>query len=248
MASADREKVIAGLTEEGSLWPVIDVNGCPVCATPKRSLRYEACPECKELAHLHGGALRSFEMVTLSTPQEGFETQVREWKDFWRCAVDGPGEDLARRVAAPLSSYLDAHAAALGLNDRRSLLTWVPSSSELIPRALDRARMDGWFAPRLRRTGELAEGVMRQRQLGHAGRKSKTANDWIVGGKVKDRKVLLLDDVYTSGASMHSFAAALVVAGAREVSGLALVRNIGGTVYQEALADSTRKWKPSDRW
>jgi predicted amidophosphoribosyltransferase len=111
----------------------------------------------------------------------------------------------------------------------------VPSSKDVIAQALARAQIDAWFAPGAVRTGEAVEGQLRQRQLSGDARRLREAASWIVGRKAAGHSMLLIDDVYTSGASMHSFAAALREAGASQVVGLALIRSIGGTVYQEYL-------------
>jgi len=63
---------------------------------------------------------------------------------------------------------------------------------------------------------------------------------------------VILDDVYTTGGSMHSFARALKEKGACRVHGVALIRTIGGTVYHDALRahrsrETGLRWSPDAR-
>ena len=62
--------------------------------------------------------------------------------------------------------------------------------------------------------------------------------DWATGGaSVTGRSVLLLDDVFVTGASILSYAAALRQAGAADVRGVVVVRHLRGldSDYFDAL-------------
>jgi predicted amidophosphoribosyltransferase len=99
----------------------------------------------------------------------------------------------------------------------------VPSSKPLVEAALTRAGHEGWWVPSLALELVRAhEGVVRQRE-----RKGKermvVADKWeIAAEKMQSAPpILLLDDIYTTGGSLHSLAAELKRAGARTVKAVA---------------------------
>lgn len=241
-----RSDAIELMVDEGALWPILDVNGCAFCGNPSRREKWDVCGTCIKMRKRHRRSLNRLEVVTLSTDREGFQPLIALWKDHWGAKVDD-WQQLAPRVAAPLSSYLESAAERLRLSHADTILSWIPSSTGVIPNALKRAEGQGWFAPEATSTGCAKEGLPRQRLMGER-RVDRRPEDWIVEAQVEGKRVVVMDDVYTSGASLHSYAGALKKAGANEVTGVALNRNITGMVYQEAMRGSEARWDPEDCW
>ncbi|HVV53132.1 MAG TPA: phosphoribosyltransferase family protein [Polyangia bacterium] len=149
--------------------------------------------------------------------------------------------DLARRLgrllAAPLAEALarggfsreDAvvavplHAARLrarGFNQALELARWALAALARTPAA---------GLPRLER--RLLDRVRPTRELGHAGPAARFAE--VAGAfacpdpaRLRGRRVLLVDDVYTTGATFTACADALLRAGAAEVHALSLTRAV----------------------
>lgn len=237
-AASARSGVISELIDHGRLWRIYDVNGCPACFAPRRTPGYAMCASCREVIDSNPLGLDSIDFVTLSTPREGLEPTVIRWKDAYG---GGSTSDLLR-LAAPLSAYLERHSAALGLNSPDVFVTSVPSSSALIPSLMDLCREVGWFNVGVEKVGHARDPTRKQRYLSFDVRRRLTRQDWVVDeAEVAGRQAVLVDDVMTSGASLHSYAAALKFAGAWRIRGVVLVRNIGGTVYQEVLHAERRE-------
>lgn len=72
----------------------------------------------------------------------------------------------------------------------------------------------------------------RQSELSAAERQEAARGKYTVGGNLSGRAVLLLDDVYTSGFTMHDAARALREAGAASVIGVVYARR----VFPDAMA------------
>jgi ComF family protein len=91
----------------------------------------------------------------------------------------------------------------------------------LLARALDRARTEARLLLRLRETGS-------QTALDRKSREANVRNAFglepLRAAAVRDRAVLLVDDVMTSGASLHAAARVLRQAGARRVAAVVLAR------------------------
>lgn len=235
-AALARSNVISNLIGDGHLWRVYDVNGCPACFTPRRTPGLSECTSCREVVGRNPLGLDSLDVVTLSTPREGLEPLAIRWKDAYG---GGSNSDL-HKLAAPLSAYLETHSDALGLSSD-VLITDVPSSSALIRSAMNLCRTIGWYDVEMETVGGARDPGRKQRHLEQDVRRRLTRDDWVVDEEaVGGRETVLIDDVMTSGASLHSYASALKLAGAWRIRGLVLIRNIGGTVYQEVLQAEQR--------
>jgi len=91
----------------------------------------------------------------------------------------------------------------------------------LLARRLAAAKTDATLLLRLRETGSQAaldRGARRRNVEGAFGVEPLRA------GEVRDRHIVLVDDVMTSGASLHAAARALAQAGAQRVSAVVLAR------------------------
>lgn len=132
------------------------------------------------------------------------------------------GREVA--LARPLGAMLAEHASLLPPFD---LVAPVPLARErLVDRGFNQARellrgFPGRVMPGLlRRTRPTSPQV----RLDAAARARNVAGAFQARADCAGRRVLLVDDVVTTGATLSAAAAALLAAGAREVHGLALLR------------------------
>ena len=143
-------------------------------------------------------------------------TLVRVWKEHGR-----------RRLAADAAGLVTEVVARPEVD----LLTFVPGDPEralergrIAPAALANALSVAWAIPAanlLRRTRSLE----RQRGLGLAERRRNVRGSVVAEGEIP-RRVCVLDDVYTSGATLNECASALRRTGARHVEVITLARAV----------------------
>lgn len=244
-----REDFLERLRSDGRLWPVVDFHGCPRCYMPRRSALY-VCSTCLAVGAKNPLALDSFEAITVATTTGGLEPLLASFKDRPRAE----GDRALARLAAPLTSYLERHRDGLELGSEQTLFTGVPSSSNVIARALQLGIKLGWFDRETEHTGESRHPERKQRKGDRDSRRSLTYADWSVDAdRVRDRNVVLVDDLMTTGASLHSYAKALKRAGAKRIRGVVLIRHVSGYVYEEGLAQLRSRgeepsWSPEHRW
>lgn len=246
---AARETAMDALRSKGLLWPVLDIHGCPRCFSPRRSDR-GVCSTCFEVGLKNPLALDSLEAITVATVTGGLEPILASCKD----RPGHRGDVALLQLAVPLTAYLERHRDALELEVEETLFTAVPSSSNVIARALSEGVRLGWFNREIEPTGESLDPNRRQRHRDKASRQSLTHAAWSVEAeRVRNRNVVLLDDLMTTGASLHSYAKALKLAGARRIRGVVLIRHVSGSVYEEGLEmrrsrGSEPLWSPDRRW
>jgi ComF family protein len=152
-------------------------------------------------------------------------------------AYSGPARDLVRALKfRGATAVADAMAAQIAANAPAALLAGVLVPVPLHPRRLRRrgynqaaliadalARRAGLeVADCLARSGSAATQVGRDRSE----RRSGPAGSVELRGPVPDR-VVLVDDVATTGATLAACAAVLRAAGAHEVTALVFARTIG---------------------
>ncbi len=143
-------------------------------------------------------------------------TLVRVWKEHGR-----------RRLAAEAAGLV----AEVVARPEVDALTFVPGDPEralergrIAPAALAEALGAAWDLP----AGELLErtrSLKRQRGLGLAERRRNVRGSVVASGEVP-RRVCVIDDVYTSGATLNECASALRRAGARHVEVMTLARAV----------------------
>ena len=143
-------------------------------------------------------------------------TLVRAWKERGRRALAHEAAGLVLE-ALPLPD-VDVLVHVPGDPERARERGSVP------PRALAQALGSAWDLPAadlLRRVGPLP----RQRGLALAERRRNARGSVVTRGEAP-RRVCLVDDVYTSGATADACAAALRSAGARRVEVVTLARAV----------------------
>jgi hypothetical protein len=222
-----RTPVLVGLAGRGGLWPLLPWNPCALCALTRRTPDpAPLCDGCRRLRRIYGTVLADLEPAALTARDWSLGAAVRTFKDAG-ARIHGPH---ARALAAILSAFLEARLgpAALAPSDHaQRVIAPVPSAHPAIPAALARARHEDWWAPELRPVARVRDGVPGQRRRPRAER-LRIDGKWLVdAAAVASRDVLVLDDVCSTGATVHSFARALRDAGAREVRAIVLARNAG---------------------
>jgi hypothetical protein len=201
--------------------------------------------------------MESLEFVSMTDDDRVIDSLLR-WKmnGLWTpdrsngASLWQHNRDDALTCAAALSAYHSAHQHKLLAQDATS--TSVPGSRALIEVTVRLARMLDWPVPTINRLAAEATPHS-QRQARREARMNLGSEHWQIADAVA-QPVLVIDDVYATGASMWSFAKALRDQGAPRVRGVALVRWASGTVYREHLADLRAKhgisewqWNPERR-
>lgn len=233
-----RAKTAANLLAEGLLelvYParcaVCDKPGTALCDSCERELDLidasTACPRCgapfglgqcvacsgQDFAFSAGRAVGSFD--------NAFSLLVTVYKDG--------GE---RRLAEPIARLM-ARAAGASWRVWADAVVFVPDSADAFARrGFDHMELIASpFAGYLR--VPLLDVVVRgaaadQRGLGRSERADNTADSFSLvegaEGLLRGRRVLLLDDVFTTGATLHAVSRVLLDSGAREVRALVLAR------------------------
>jgi ComF family protein len=137
----------------------------------------------------------------------------------------------ARRMAVPLGALLAAHAAARRL-DAEAVLAIPLHRARLAERGFNQAEAlasevaRGLGLPLINVGLERIRATDQQAKMADARARAENMRDafrW--HGARPPRRLLLVDDVYTTGATMGSCAEALRAAGAEAVYGLALARS-----------------------
>jgi hypothetical protein len=186
-------------------------------------------------------------MLTVSTKRDSPEHLIWSWKEEADAAGvrQAPSEWLSS-VGTHLAAYLQAHERRLLGDD--PLVTSIPSRVPLVACALDAPAARERLLVRIERTGDKNGSWLQHTMGGQTERLARTTADWLVDGRaVSGRHVLLIDDVFVTGASMFSYAAALKSAGARHVGCIAVTRHVSLTHadYFDALriVRRTRSWE-----
>ena len=191
---------------------------CPRCGAPFGSV---VCTEC-------AGVPTELDRCLAAAVFDGPPARiVRAYKDAGERRLAG---EIARLMLdAAVRAQRDAPERYAGLLVRCDAVTFVPATAaayrrrgfdhmELIARRF--CALSG--IPLL---DALAKhGIADQRELGRAARLAGAAGAYEVVAPVRGKRILLIDDVVTTGATMSAAAAALKGSGAAWVDGLALAR------------------------
>jgi hypothetical protein len=225
-----------------------EVPSCSVCGLPE--LR-DLCRRCRVLLNRFDWSIESIEYLAVSSKRDWLERLIWTWKGnaeiSERFGVD-PSDEL-QSVAAGLSAYFEHHQDRL--LDGVSLITAVPSRVPLMATAFAVAERRGWFSLPVQPSGRKAGLWFQHACRTGEERLGRSIEDWAIDvDTVCGQHVLVLDDLFVSGASMLSFMLALRHAGAWPVRGVALDRHIGDQHwnYWDALRivhrSGDRLWSP----
>lgn len=185
-------------------------SACPRCARPQN--HHGVCADCLAHPPAFGAAWAPFQ---LQAPVQQRIHAIKYRADF------GSARLLARLMARAAPRPLPAQAVLIPvpLHRRRLWQRGYNQSLELareLHRELKLPLQPGW-ARRLRSTAD-------QIGMDAAARRRNLRNAFAVDARVAGRCVILLDDVMTTGATLHELARACRRAGASEVWAWALAR------------------------
>lgn len=190
---------------------------CPCCGSPRPRARAddagERCRECRT---------RTLAFAT-ARAAVAYDDALRGFVGAWK--------ERGVRGAAPLAAGL-----VLGAVPRprgAEAITWVPPDRDRALRRGDhpaerlaRALGQGWGLPAQPLLARRA-GSRRQRGLGRSERQANVLGAFrALGMGPPPHALVLVDDVYTTGATVSAAAAALLAAGARRVDVVTLARAV----------------------
>ncbi len=202
-----------------SLIEILENQYCPFCSPPRVVPDGRTCEKCRKSHKLTG-------LFCAASHENPLARQLINQLKYepW----------LAKCLAPALANLIISHFGLIHKKDLGEFL-WIPAplhKKKLKQRGFNQSAE---IAKELQKAlgGELAENVLiktaptlPQAQL------SKTQRQTNLNGvfrcdnaeKIKNRKILLVDDVFTTGATMEECARTLRMAGAKEVWGVAVAR------------------------
>lgn len=220
--------MVRRLAGRGRIWRLLDYQSCRFCGRPRRpehARDFPTCYDCGQLAQKYDQALEDLVPLTLTTPSWAVGAGLREWKDDFGCR---PHAIMAPGFAAIWSAFLEKQLPRLAPPLGFGVITTVPSSRPTVVVALQRAATEGWWVPQVTEVASSDPKFPRQRERA-PGDRSTIEGKWQVSeDAVLGQDALVLDDITTSGGSVHSFARALRNAGAQSVRAVVMARNVSG--------------------
>ncbi|BEI59381.1 ComF family protein [Blautia luti] len=213
---------------------------CPVCQKVLKDQNRMICPECEENLHPVGHP-RCF---LCGKPVNAGE-YCRDCEKHHHLFDQGIGifvydERMRRSVTRykyyGCREYGDFYAAAMYRFGRKEILRWDPQLIVPVPIHRTKLRMRGfnqseYLAERLGRyTGipvdpDLVQKVRRtpsQKKLTAVQRRKNLESAFRVTRKISEKRILLVDDVYTTGSTMDAMAACLKKKGGEKIYFLTL--------------------------
>lgn len=195
-------------------------------------------PECYLCSQVYAGQLNDLFVCSYSF-MPGLESLLHKYKDW--ANYEWAAKPLASLLDRSLAEHRECFALSVGVRD--VVYTWVPSNNprrtfDHLKRILDTAPS----TPSLPWEDQI---IARSSQHDRPARRQLAPEAYVVNrAALAGRSVVLLDDVWTTGASMASAAAALRDAGAANVVGLVLGRQLNRS-YREA--ESAELYEEIDR-
>lgn len=191
---------------------VLDGHLCALCGAPRPRAGEERCRECR-LRRLAFASARA---------AVAYDDALRSFVGAWK--------ERGVRGAAPLAAGLVIGAV---VRPRVDVLSFVPPDRDRAlrrghhpPERLARELGARWDLPVVPLLARRA-GVRRQRGLGRAERQANVQGAFrLLGPGLPPPAVALVDDVYTTGATVSAAAAVLLAAGAERVEVVTLARAV----------------------
>lgn len=203
-------------------------DGPDICSTC-RSWRPDGQTECDNCAENSAVLGTSAPVIPISLYRK--PSPLRDWLTYYKPNDDVHHPEYAVVLATILSRWADAHASALSdWCEGYDTICVVPSATRSPPHPLERVIDDyvPFLANQRRNLLLRGEGV-----LGH---RSPSLSGYVPTAELSGMRVLLIDDVYTTGARSQSAAYALLSAGAVVPAILVIGRRINPDWRTEVAA------------
>ena len=225
----DRDDWVAAMEEAKVLHPPLaPPTACSRCLRPLEAdkRQWGTCYPC---GHHHPHTLAGISAVTYGA------AGTRPWDFFTTTKFEQTTADklasFVNGIAAMLSATVESEQPSFSDGNANHIVVPLPSSHGLIRRCLDAIEVNGW--PSLRVVGALiAAERPRQTGLDETSRREAAAGKYTASAAVADKHVLLVDDAYTSGYTIHDAARAVIAADAASVAAVVYARRI----HPEAMA------------
>jgi predicted amidophosphoribosyltransferase len=193
--------------------PPVGTGICTVChGVPNPG--WSNCYSCDQSMGQVSRPLRRIVPIAIFAPRDQLDTLLASYKNSSNPAVQARGR---ARIAALFTRFLDAHDECIS-SDGWNVIAPVPSTRQRPGTHPLRSALA--LAPRYRAQVNdlLAGGTAR------TGHNQAHDDGFRVTRDVQGLRVLLADDMFTSGARMQSAASALTLAGATVVAGVVVGR------------------------
>lgn len=197
--------------------PAAGLEVCPVCHSWK-GLGFAVCSSCNSTAWV-AGAVQRIVPVTLWETGSVAGRLLHQYKD-----AESPRR---QEMAALLYRFLSIHLACLSNGAPFDLVTHVPSKSGRLPHPLGLI-LDEIFGDRHQTLLTLGPGAA------HIARNTTVRDGFTASQAASGRTVLLVEDTFTSGATLQSASVALTSAGATVHTALVMGRKITPEFCSEA--------------
>lgn len=202
-----------------ALEPIDPRESCLWCGAPFGAT---LCTECR--GEERDERVRVLAAVCFSGPAPRI---VRAYKDGGERRLAGPIAEMMLDAACHAEQAAPERFA--GMLERADAVTFVPATAAAMRRrGFDHmehiARAFGGAAGVVISDVLAKRGAADQRALGRAGRLREAQGAYVVVGDVAEARLVLLDDVSTTGATIHAAARALMRAGACAVDAVVFAR------------------------
>lgn len=192
---------------------------CPICRS-WRETGYGLCRNCHQaVEELTSPCTRVLPVCLYAKP-----SRMRDRLTYYKDGDDAERAKYAPEVASILERFFAENDSRLvNVTGGWDSACVVPSESRVPPHPLELA-LSAWPA-----THVPNREVLLERHVGRLGHRALSDDAFRTLIDVAGRRVLLLDDVYTTGARSQSAASALSIAGAQVVAIVVIARRINPT-------------------
>lgn len=213
--------------------PGPDPRLCVGCQTWNDTPDVGECSNCTEVRRSLGHRALPLSVITLYRKP----SQLRDWLTYYKaCPEEGlpPEPTYAAVIEDLVADFFDANADALRIaTGGFDALAVVPSTSNPPPHPLELV-LDAALGPG-------ATVRLLSRGDGALGFRQPSASGYVVSAPRPPRRVVLVDDVYTTGSRINSAAAAARTANVDIVGALVLARRVNPAYSPDASDFWTRQ-------
>lgn len=196
-----------------ALIDVLEIQYCPFCQAPKITPTGKTCKKCQRDKTLNG----LFAATSLKNPLA--RKMINQFKY----------EPFVKSLAQPLASLIIAHFQILGKSP--TFLKKTKNQFLLIPLPLEKSKLKQIGFNGAEEIAEELSQVLKIPSINNLLFKTKETDKNIKetfliknSGKIENKKILLVNDLFTTGAPMEECAKLLKKAGAKEIWGVVAAR------------------------